>query len=131
MTKYVAYKIEDDKFQFVQSWVRDDLNSDYSYTDNPKLAQASATKVMILQWAAQAGLTIITLDEAISLMPEGFFTHRENVTKQAAIPFAESIINLLQQSTPTKLNDRLMYNAHLQACGNQLLELIKEFANDY
>ena len=131
MTKYVAYKIEDDKFQFVQSWLFENIESVLSYTDNPKLACTFNTSVELIQWAAQRKLTIITLEEAISLMPVDFFTHRENVTKQAAITFAEAIINLLQQGTPTKTNDRLRYNAHLQACGNQLLELINEFANDY
>lgn len=48
------------------------------------------------------------------------------VTKKAAIPFAKSIIKLLEQETPTNKNDRLKYVAYLQQYANQLLELINE-----
>lgn len=128
----VAYKIENGKPQFLSfyEWDEKYFNLDADFTDNPKEAKALLVK-FDYEAVEELNLTVVTLEEAISLMPGDFFTHRENVTKQAAIPFAESIIKLLQQGTPTKSNDRLMYNAHLQACSNQLLELINEFANDY
>lgn len=59
-------------------------------------------------------------------MPTNFFTNREKVTKQAAIPFAKSIIKLLEQETPTNKNDKLRYIAYLQQYANQLLDLINE-----
>jgi hypothetical protein len=121
MTKYVAYTIEDGEYQFVSS----DGEYPYATTDNPKQTTTFEGSFLINHFT-KLGYKVISLEEAISLMPTDFFTNRENVTKQAAIPFAESIIKLLLQETPTSKNDRLMYNAHLQACSNQLLELIQE-----
>lgn len=59
-------------------------------------------------------------------MSTNFFTNREKVTKQAAIPFAESIINLLKQETPINKNERLRYIIYLKQYSNKLLDLIEE-----